>query len=192
MNKKAFLDTCILIAKVFSIDSYHSRSKNVFNEYSEYYWSIRVINEFDRRFYIKQKNLRNFFSDLKKYLENPEQDYYSSSDLRKFALRNYTDQKRDDAKSSIEPFWNKYIGFESKIVFNNMQNAISICLKDLSINANGNKSHLEKIMKLTPQRIKDYLDIDLMLKSQGVKDADRSITLDGHEFACINQILLIL
>ena len=42
---RAFLDTCIAIARVFSINSLHPRSKNVFNEYSEYYWSSTVVHE---------------------------------------------------------------------------------------------------------------------------------------------------
>ena len=186
MNKKAFLDTNVVIARSFPINSFHSKSKNVFNEYSEYYWSSTVVNEFDRRFFIKQKNLRNFYNDLMKYLENPQQDFYSAQDLKKFALKNYKDKLKDDARSSVQPFWDKYIGFESQILFNNVQNAISLCIKDLSIETNNNKSFLEKIMKLIPERINDYSKIDLMLKLHGVKDADRAVTIDGHEFAILN------
>lgn len=39
-------------------------------------------------------------------------------------------------------------------------------------------------MQLIPPRVNKYSKIDLMLKSNGVKDADRTIVLDGHDFAC--------
>lgn len=104
--------------------------------------------------------------------------------MKRFASKNLTDHERDDAERSIVPFWDRYIGFESQIFFKDMQNAVSLCLKDLSIKTNKNKSFLEIIMQLTPQRRNDYSAIDSMLKSQGVKDADRAITLDGHDFAC--------
>ena len=123
-----------------------------------------------------KKNVRSFFNDLERYLESPNQEFYRPHDLINFALKNYTDRKKDDAKSSVEPFWNRYVGFESQILYDAMKKAISLCLNDLSIDSNKNKSFLESIMQTTPQRTDDYPDIDLMLKSQGVIDADRTIT----------------
>ena len=56
-------------------------------------------------------------------------------------------------------------------------------MSDLSIVSNLNKSYFEGIMQLTPPRFNKYSAIDSMLKSEGVKDADRNIVLDGHDFA---------
>lgn len=41
-------------------------------------------------------------------------------------------------------------------------------------------------MQLTPQRSNTYSNIDKMLKHEGVEKEDRSIILDGHDFACFN------
>jgi hypothetical protein len=101
---KAFFDTCLLIAYVFSINSLHLKSESAFNHYSEYFCSSNVVEEFDRRFYKKQKNVRSFFNDLERYLESPNQEFYRPHDLINFALKNYTDRKKDDAKSSVEPY----------------------------------------------------------------------------------------
>lgn len=82
------------------------------------------------------------------------------------------------------PFWNHYIGIESTVSAHNMLNEVNNCLYDLNVFLAINKINLEKILLLTPQRTKKYSVIDNMLKSEGVKDADRKVTLDGHDFAC--------
>ncbi len=117
MTKTAFFDTCIAIAYVFPINSLHSKSKNVLNNYLEYYWSSTVVDEFNGRFYEKQFYLSDFFKDLKSLLENSEKDFYSSLNLINFALKNYSGRKKFDAKSSVEPFWDNYVGCESYIFF---------------------------------------------------------------------------
>ena len=51
----------------------------------------------------------------------------------------------------------------------------------------GQAQLLMNLIGLIPERINDYSKIDLMLKLHGVKDADRAVTLDGHEFASLNR-----
>ena len=80
------------------------KSKKVFEFYSELYWSEYVKSEFDMRFNEKYDNLMEFFNDLRKYLENPQQEFYSASDLKDFAKNKYSDKKMDDALSSVNPF----------------------------------------------------------------------------------------
>lgn len=182
--KKAFFDTNLLIAHVFFINSLHLNAEKVFNDYDEFYWSYFVQNEFMHRYSVKQKNVRSFFNDLQKYFENPEQEFYSIFDLNEFVLDNYSGNLKKDAKSSINPFWREYFGIETQISFSHMKKVIDYCLKDLSITSNKTKRDLQQIMQLTPQRTKSYSNIDGMLKNQGVKDADRTVILDGHDFAC--------
>jgi hypothetical protein len=107
-------------------------------------------------------------------------------DLRSFVLQNYLDKFKNDAESSIDSFWMEYFGIETQVSFLNMKNAIEYCLKDLSITSNSYKKNLQQIMQLTPQRTRPYYQIDQMLKNNGVKDADRAVTLDGHDFACFS------
>lgn len=168
----------------FFLNSLYFKSRRVFNEYDELFWSKFVQNEFNHRFFIKQKNLRSFFKDLQKYFENQNQEFYSVNDLKRFALNNYSGKIMEDVESSITPFWNEFFGIESYISFSNLRDAINFCLKDLSITLNNHKKQLQNIMQLTPQRTNDYGTIDKMLKKHGVKDEDRIVTLDGHDFAC--------
>ena len=182
MNQKAFWDTCLAIAFVFHINSLHSQSHNVFDLYGEHYWSEFVKNEYEKRFDQKFKNLSRFFHDLDISLESPTQDLYSANDLIHFALK-YSDRLRDDAKNSVEPFWNEYVGIQSRIPFFDLKTIISNCLIDLNHDKVVNDSLLKQELKLTPQRTKEYNDINLMLKSNGVDGNDRHVVLDGHDFA---------
>ena len=184
--KKAFFDTNVLIAFVFLLNSLHSKSQKAFDKYDEFFWSNFVKDEFDRRYFNKQKNVKLFFKDLQKYLKNPNQEFFSAFDLNNFARKNYSGKLRDDAKSSISPFWEEYLGVETQISFLNMKNAIDFCLRDISLTLNNSKKNLENKMRLTPQRTNNYFYIDKLLKNQGVEDADRTVTLDGHDFACFN------
>ena len=182
--KKGFIDTNLAIAFTFNFNSLHLKSDEVFKIYYQLFWSNFVKKEFYRRYYQKQENLLEFFLDLQVLLENPNKEFYSPFDLLNFTKNQYSGKKMNDAKSSINPFWSEYFGIENQVSFLNMKNSINHCLNDLSLNSYINKQYLESIMKLTPQRIRSYDDIDNMLKSEGVKDADRIVTLDGHDFAC--------
>lgn len=184
--KKAFFDTNIFIAWVFYLNSLHLKSKEAFNSYSEYYWSSYVHDEFDRRCVEKLDNLSNFFFDLQKFLENPEQELYSMSDLDDFAKKNYSDKMVEDAQGSIPQFWENYIGIESQLSFFNLKNNIDKCLNDLNVDISINKKRIECIAHLTPKRTKKYNVIDSMLEVNGVKELDRTVTLDGHDFACFS------
>ena len=187
MANKAFFDTCIVIAWVFMINSIHQNAENVFNKYSEYYWSDNVIEEFNRRYKEKIFNLESFFQDLQFFLENPERELYNHKDLKNFALKHYSGQKKYDVISSILPFWNLYLGLESHVLYYNLVGAINFCLNDLSIDYQNNKDSLDNIMNLIPSRNLSYSKLDNLLKKQGIHSADRKITLDGHDFACKSQ-----
>ena len=184
--KRAFFDTNLIIAYLFFLNSLHLQSKEAFKIYDELYWSNFVQEEFNHRFLIKQKYLKLFFNDLQKYLQNPNQEFYSYFDLKNFALDNYSGKFMEDVKSSISPFWNEYFGIETQISFFDIKKAINYCLKDLSITLNSNKKDLENIMHLTPKRTNDYPDIDILLKNNRVSDEDRIVILDGHDFACFS------
>ena len=176
----------MIIAFVFFLNSLHSKSKKAFDEYDEYFWSNFVKNEFNHRYFHKQKNIKLFFKDLQKYLKSPNQEFFSTFDLNSFVLKNYSGKMMDDAKNSIIPFWNEYFGVETQVSFLNMKCAINFCLNDISLTTNRYKKDLENKMQLNPQRINSYPYIDRLLKNQGVGDADRNVTLDGHDFACGN------
>ena len=184
--KKAFLDTNILLANVFFLNSLYLKSQIVFDEYDEIYWSNFVKYEFNRRYFIKQNHMKSFFNDLQKYLENPEKELYSIFDLKNFTWDNYSGKFMKDAESSISPFWNKYVGIETQIPFFDIKNAIVCCLNDLSITSNKYKNKLKQSIILTPKRTKSYSHIDKMLENEGVNTADRKVTLDGHDFACFS------
>lgn len=183
MIEKAFCDTCIVIARVFPVNSLHFKSNQVFDTYSELFWSKFVKEEYYKRYDEKHDHLLRFFQDIELELENPSKELYSSKDLIKFA-NSFSDKLKNDSVSSVDPFWNKYVGIESQIPFYNLKNNIDECLNDLSINVEINRMKLESVMQLTPQRTKKYSKIDKILKTKGVKDADRTVTLDGHDFAC--------
>lgn len=117
-------------------------------------------------------------------MESPEKEFYSLAELYDFTRKNYFDLKQNDAKSSLNPFWNNYIGIESQISFFDLKQHVDYCLNDLTLDSTSNKNDLLELMQLTPQRTKDYMCIDEMLKSEGVKEADRIVTLDAHDFAC--------
>lgn len=107
MMNKIFIDTNLAITFVYYINSLHLKSLKVFEFNSEIYWSNYVKSEFNRRFNKKYDNLIEFFNDLRKYLENPEQEFYSPIDLKEFAKKRYEDKKQNDTLSSINPFWDK-------------------------------------------------------------------------------------
>ena len=180
----AFLDTNIIISWIFLINSLHPKSVDVFKSYSQFFWSSSVVKELEKKFNVKSKNLIRFFLDLQKFLENPEKDLYSISDLIDFANEHCSKQLLDEVKSSVKPFWSEYLGIQSRIPFFDMKNAIDFCLNDLLLNLDINKRGIEEIMQLSPQRNNDYSQIDAMLESLGVDEEDRKIILDGHDFAC--------
>lgn len=184
MNEKAFFDTNLVIAFVFHINSLHNKSKKAFDSYSAVYWSDFVQLEFKRRYVEKFKNLSRFFHDFQLELKNPESELYSLGDMLSFVGKNYSGKSMDDIKGSLNPFWNEYVGIESKVPFFSMKNKIDQCLNDLLVNSSVNKNEVLTNMKLTPKRTRKYSNIDRMLKYLGVKDADRTVTLDGHDFAC--------
>jgi hypothetical protein len=72
------------------------------------------------------------------------------------------------------------------IPFLNMKKSINFCLNDLMITSVKNKEKLENKLILAPQRENDYSVIDAMLESFGVHYEDRSVILDGHDFACFS------
>ena len=183
MNEKSFWDTCIAIAFVFHLNSLHSASHKVFNSYSEHYWSDFVKQEFKRRRQQKIDNLTTFFNDLRVDLNSPAQEFYSPNDLVRYAVNKYDGRLKDDAKNSVDSFWNEYVGFQSQIPFYNLKSYIAVCLNDLRIKFDLNTITLNQNLHLTPQRTNDYESIELKLKSNGVKKADRHVALDGHDFA---------
>ena len=184
--KNVFLDTNVLIAIIFLINSHYLKAKEVFELYQNYYWSNGVVRELNLRFGEKQINLTKFYMDLKLFLENPEKDLYSNRDLLNFVKNHYSEKLLEDAKNSIEPFWNNYIGVESMVPFFNIKTSINFCLNDLRITCIVNKQKLENKLVLAPQRNEDYPQIDAMLESFGVHEEDRKIILDGHDFACFS------
>lgn len=171
---------------VFYLNSLHLKSKNVFEAYSHYYWSSYVRDEFDKRCSQKLDNLSNFFFDLQKFLENPNKELYSMSDLNNFARNKYSDKMMDDVVNSIPQFWDKYIGIESRLSFFNLKKNIDECLNDLTIDVSNNKKKLSSVVQLTPQRTNKYRNIDAMLEDKGVEKPDRIVTLDGHDFTCFS------
>lgn len=189
MNK-VFFDTNILIAYVFLINSFHDVSENVFNEYSEYFYSNFVRKEFDNRFAKKQINLKKFFQDLKISFKDSNSELYTIDDLKKYAKNNYSGKLLDDAENSINSFWKEYLGIESQIPFVKMRNAIEFSLKDVSLTSNSLKDNLDNMMQLTPDRTKSYSSIEKMLEFEGVGSNDRIVILDGHDFACNNSKLV--
>lgn len=184
--KNVFLDTNVIIAIIFLINSHYLKAKEVFELYQNYYWSNGVVRELNHRFGEKQINLTKFNMDLKLFLENPEKDLYSNRDLLNFVKNHYSEKLLEDAKNSIEPFWNNYIGVESRVPFFNIKTSIDFCLNDLRITCIVNKQKLENKLVLAPQRNEDYPQIDAMLESFGVHEEDRKIILDDHDFACFS------
>lgn len=184
--KKAFLDTNILIAWIFLINSLHNKSERVFELYSEFFWSTYVKKEFEEAYKDKYKNLFKLFFDLQKYFEFPEKEFYRFFDLKNYAIENIPEGKLDNAISSFKQFWEEYFGIQSQISYFNMKTAIMDCLKDLTINTNNNKQLLVNMMQLTHQRVNPYSVIDAMLESKGVHKKDRIVTLDGHDFSCFS------
>ena len=61
---ESFIDTNILIAYTFHIDSLHLKAKEVFNEYQTIVYSKRVKLESDFIFSKKRNILQKFFKDL--------------------------------------------------------------------------------------------------------------------------------
>ena len=186
MMKKAFLDTNIIIAWIFLINSFHNKSEKVFEFYSEFFWSNHVKKEFEEVYKEKYKNISKLSLNLQKYFECPEKEFYYFFDLKNYAIENISEIKLDNAISSFKQFWDEYFGIQSQISSFHMKTAIAACLKDLTINTNNDKQLLGNMMQLTPQRTNSYSAIDAMLESEGVHEMDRNITLDGHDFACFS------
>ena len=113
------------------------------------------------------------------------QELYSCADLYAFVKSHYDGKELENARSSIEPFWNEYIGVESNILFFDIKNSVDACLRDIVLILKGNKDCLKEFMQLTPQRTKNYFDIVNILKSVGVHDSDRNIILD---LLCFNSV----
>ena len=183
MNKKAFWDTCLVIAFVFHINSLHYRSYDVFNSYDQHFWSNFVKKEYQRRYAEKFKNLLTFFNELNIELESPSKEFYTPFDLIQFAMKKYSDKLQDDAKNSVEPFWSEYIGIQSQVSFHNLKNNVDSCLTDLYIDTASNDNIIRNNLQLTPKRTNDYTNINMLLESQGVTKEDRHVALDAYDFA---------
>lgn len=129
--EKAFLDTNILIAWIFFLNSLHNKSEKVFDFYSELFWSNYVKKEFEDAYKNKYKNLFKLFFDLQKYFECLEKEFYHYFDLKNYAVENISESELDDVISSLKQFWNQYFGIQSQIPYYNMGNAIDNCLNDM-------------------------------------------------------------
>ena len=53
----AFLDTNIIIAWIFLINSLHPKSVDVFNSYSQFFWSSSVVKELEKNSMLNLKIL---------------------------------------------------------------------------------------------------------------------------------------
>ena len=53
----AFLDTNVLIAWIFLINSFHPKSVDVFNSYSQFFWSFSVVKELEKNSMLNLKIL---------------------------------------------------------------------------------------------------------------------------------------
>ena len=53
----AFLDTNVLIAWIFLINSLHPKSVDVFNSYSQFFWSFSVVKELEKNSMLNLKIL---------------------------------------------------------------------------------------------------------------------------------------
>lgn len=104
-----FYDTNIPLAYVFSIEPNHKKSKYIFNEYDEVYWSQIVKIEFNNRFDKKFQSLIEFYQMLYFEFKNSIKNFIIFTDI-KFYLKNkkYESKEEEDLFESLSLFWNYY------------------------------------------------------------------------------------
>ena len=179
---ESFIDTNILIAYTFHIDSLHLKAKEVFNEYQTIVYSKRVKLESDFIFSKKRNILQKFFEDLMMEITYENSNWSSLKNLKKLlSKKDLSEDDKRQIKSSLDSFWAKYVNeqFPSN---ETMHYAIFGCLDDLDICSFLRKSKIEKQIKITEKRIKPYNRINRKLNRIGVHVPDDEIVLDAHDY----------
>ena len=179
---KSFIDTNILIAYIFHIDSLHYKANEVFEEYQTIIYSQKVKLEADFVFTKKRKILQEFFENLLMETYNENTHLSSLKNMNKLISRKkFKKFITGEIKSSLEPFWVRYVKEQfpkNEII----QQAIFSCLNDLDIYSFNRKCQIEKRIKITERRIKPYAKLHKKLKEIGVHKPDDEIILDAHDY----------
>ena len=178
---KSFIDTNILIAYIFHIDSLHYKANQVFEEYQTIIYSQKVKLEADFVFTKKRKILQEFFENLLMETYNKNANLSSLKDLKKLiSNKKFNKMIKGEIKSSLEPFWVRYVKEQfpkNEII----QQAIFNCLNDLDIYSFNRKEQIEKRIKITERRMKPYAKLHKKLKEMDVHHPDDEIILDVHD-----------
>ena len=129
----SFVDTNVSIAYIFSIDPLNNKSMAVFREYNDIYWSKLVKGECKKVFKNKRKILVKFYKDLANDIKPDDFHDFKFNNLKKYVIKNYSKgKKRDQILSSLEKFWDNYVG-EQFPTYASFNQAIQNCLGDLKI-----------------------------------------------------------
>lgn len=186
----SFVDTNVSIAFIFSIDPLNNKSMAVFREYDNIYWSKLVKKEYKKVFKNKRKILVKFYKDLANDIKPDDFHDFKFNNLKKYVIKNYSKgKKRDQILSSLEKFWDNYVGeqFPTCASFNQ---AIQNCLGDLKRFVYSRKNQWEQNILLTYDRVKKYLALKRKLNSLKVHSPDDEIVLDAHDFNLRKDFLL--
>ena len=162
----------------------------VFREYDNIYWSKLVKKEYKKVFKNKRKILVKFYKDLANDIKPDDFHDFKFNNLKKYVIKNYSKgKKRDQILSSLEKFWDNYVGeqFPTCASFNQ---AIQNCLGDLKRFVYSRKNQWEQNILLTYDRVKKYLALKRKLNSLKVHSPDDEIVLDAHDFNLRKDFLL--
>ena len=186
----SFVDTNVAIAYIFSIDPLNNKSMAVFREYDNIYWSKLVKKEYKKVFKNKRKILVKFYKDLANDIKPDDFHDFKFNNLKKYVIKNYSKgKKRDQILSSLEKFWDNYVG-EQFPTYTSFNQAIQNCLGDLKRFVYSRKNQWEQNILLTYDRVKKYLALKRKLNSLKVHSPDDEIVLDAHDFNLRKDFLL--
>ena len=186
----SFVDTNVSIAYIFSIDPLNNKSMAVFREYNDIYWSKLVKGECKKVFKNKRKILVKFYKDLANDIKPDDFHDFKFNNLKKYVIKNYSKgKKRDQILSSLEKFWDNYVG-EQFPTYTSFNQAIQSCLGDLKRFVYSRKNQWEQNILLTYDRVKKYLALKRKLNSLKVHSPDDEIVLDAHDFNLRKDFLL--
>lgn len=183
-----FLDTNVIIGKIFSLDPLHKASNRINLDKNTLYYSFHVKKEVQTVFYRKNQSylkfLKNLYMHIEKYSDssiiNKE---YLIRQIRKFD--NKTSLKKKDMVYAFERIW-------TTLDFDENQEAYIIKKKLLSfINMFeaknfSNKEKISKTIYYIPKYSQKDLNLFKIINQPNIKanlhEEDANILFDVHEF----------
>ena len=191
-----FLDSNVVIGRIFSLDPLNDFSKKINFESHSLYFSQNVADEVCEKFNPKLSQYQDFFASLKNYLEG-ESNWESLCSLRKFSrfLNNFEEGefgfKKKNMYRALTVFWNDCKLHDNPTVFDLISVLGDYLMEMGSYFRDEKENFFNKSTIISNHTIKPQYLVEIIENKdfENFHDEDIEILYDFEEFAKNNQHL---